>query len=645
MAKLLDKIFTPYNIKELSIEQLEKLASEIRQFIIDSVSETGGHLASNLGVVELTLAMHYVFDFKSDKLLWDVGHQCYTHKIITGRKDGFVKLRKDGGISGFPEPDESEYDQFEVGHAGTGIPTALGMALGAQVKGTNENVVAFVGDASIVNGMSFEALNNFSLLKRQMLVILNDNSMAIDVTRGSFASFLSKVRLSHTFEDIVKNSNNILEHVPLIGKKVEGALDRFKKNVKMSVSANPLFDSMNIGHYGPVDGHNIKSLIELFKALKGHNRPAILHVYTQKGKGFLPAEDNPTKYHGSAPFFTDGKQVTPKSAKNGTNYTQVFGDKITDMASKDSRIMTITAAMPDGTGLVKFKEKFPERYLDVGIAESVAVDIAAGLAKTGMKPFVCIYSTFLQRSFDQIAHEVSLQGLPVVFCIDRAGVVGDDGPTHHGLMDIGFIRALPGIEVVAPATATELELVLEYALVCEKPIAIRYPRSNVMDRTAEPKVCLEPFDSGKGVFVSNQDSDIVLVNYGAMLENAMLAADNLRKEDIAVDIYNARFVAPLDEEIVKLWANGKTIVTLEDHAKSGGFGSALLEAVSEYEKHQLEKGANLDNAGKVILLAASHDYIEKNSRENQLDQMGLSPDKIADTVRKVHAKVNTSAGS
>ncbi|MCK5000808.1 MAG: 1-deoxy-D-xylulose-5-phosphate synthase, partial [Anaerohalosphaera sp.] len=441
MSELLNKINSPQDMRLLSVEELKKLAQEVRDHITHSVSQTGGHLASNLGVVDLTIAMHYVFDFFDDKLLWDVGHQCYAHKILTGRKDEFENLRKRDGLSGFPSPDESPYDLFSVGHAGTALATAVGMALGAQHKGTNEKVVALVGDASIVNGVSFEALNNMSLVKRQLLVVLNDNSMAIDVTQGAIAKFLSKVRLTHTYEDMRKTTHNILEHLPVIGGRMEGAIKNFTRTLRMAVSPNRLFESMNIPYFGPVDGHDIGSLVKLFRAISELNRPVILHVYTKKGKGFTPADDDPRKYHSTGPFDINGE--TGGGAKASRTFTEAFADALVELAEKDERIVAITAAMSDGTGLGKFREKFGDRYYDVGIAESVAVDIAAGLAKQGLKPVVCIYSTFLQRSFDQIFQEVSLQDLPIVFCIDRCGLVGNDGPTHHGMMDIGFLRMMP----------------------------------------------------------------------------------------------------------------------------------------------------------------------------------------------------------
>ena len=443
MGKLLDQVNSPADVKRLSVPQLTDLAEEIRNFILNSVSKTGGHLASNLGVVELTLALHCVFDFKTDKLLWDVGHQCYTHKIITGRKDKFINLRHADGISGFPNPAESEYDLFAVGHAGTSIATAIGMAIGQIHQKQDDKIVAFIGDASIVNGTSFEALNNLGLVKRQMLIVLNDNSMAIDATVGAMAKYFSKVRLSQTYEDLRKTTNNILEHMPVIGKSVEEAIERIKRSIRMALPASQMFESLRIPYFGPVDGHDIGSLIQLFEALADLNHPAILHVYTKKGKGFEPADQGPARFHSTGPFKINGDTIESTSTPGKRTFTKSFGEHLTELAVKDKRIIAITSAMCDGTGLMNFRKKFPERFFDVGIAEGTAVDVAAGLARNGLKPYVCIYSTFLQRSFDQIFQEVALQNLPVVFCLDRSGLVGADGPTHHGLMDIGYLRIFP----------------------------------------------------------------------------------------------------------------------------------------------------------------------------------------------------------
>jgi len=629
MADLLEQINGPEDLKKLSVKQLELLADEIRWLILTSVSKTGGHLASNLGVVELTLALHYVFDFKTDKLLWDVGHQCYAHKIVTGRRVDFPRLRKSDGLSGFPTPQESVYDQFSVGHAGTSIATAIGMAMGQSQTGQNDKIVALVGDASIVNGLSFEALNNLGLVKRQLLIVLNDNSMAIDATQGAVAKYFSKVRLSQTYEDLRKTTKSILEHVPLIGKTVEEAVERIKKSIRMVFPASQMFESLNIPHFGPVDGHDIESLVRLFKALSHLNHPAILHIYTKKGRGFGPADDNPRKFHSTGPFKINGDAIeapVAASAAPASNFTDVFGRHLTSLAEKDSKIIAITSAMCDGTGLTDFQKKFPDRFYDVGIAESAAVDIAAGLAKTGLKPVVCIYSTFLQRSFDQIAQEVAMQNLPVVFCIDRAGVVGSDGPTHHGLMDIGFLRMMPNMVLVAPADEGELKLALEFALAENKPVCLRYPRdivpSDELDRTA----CTQPFELGKAVFVKkNPKSIIALVAYGTVLTEAIRAAQLLDKEGIGVDVINARFAAPLDKEIISLLGRYKGIITMEDHGLACGFGSAVLEAAAGLGRITVP----------IITLGMPRVFLKHDSRNAQLMQGGINADKIAQTAKEI----------
>jgi len=660
MGQLLEQVNSPADVKKLSVPQLKILADEIRQFILDSVSKTGGHLASNLGVVELTLALHYVFDFKQDKLLWDVGHQCYAHKIITGRKDKFAHLRQPDGISGFPNPAESEYDQFVVGHAGTSIATAIGMALGEQLRQTKDEgratsderrttskIVALVGDASIVNGVSFEALNNLGLVKRQLLIVLNDNSMAIDATQGAVAKYFSKVRLSQTYEDLRKTTRNILEHMPVIGRTVEEAIERIKKSIRMALPASQMFESLNIPYFGPVDGHDIGPLIQLFRALASLNHPAILHVYTIKGKGFHPANSHPSKFHSTGPFNINGGTIESASDSvfgrrcgDRPSFTNVLGEHLTELAQKDQRIVAITSAMCDGTGLVEFRKRFADRFYDVGIAESAAVDIAAGLSKSGLKPVVCIYSTFLQRSFDQIFQEVAIQNLPVVFCVDRAGVVGLDGPTHHGLMDIGFLRMMPNMVLTAPANEVEIKLALEFAINADKPVVIRYPKDLVPLQKFVRTASVKPFELGKSVLVKKgRNSTLAIVSYGSVLTEALEAAELLAKNGIAVDVINARFAAPVDENIISLLEEGKRIITVEDHTISCGFGSAVLElaAAKMADSEPSAKGYTLD---AIRLLGAPRRFIGHNSRNAQLMEAGVNADKIVQTAKEMLKSVN-----
>jgi len=626
MGKLLDKINSPEDLRNLEVEQLKSLAGEIREFIVETVSKTGGHLASNLGVVEVTLALHYVFDFKKDKLLWDVGHQCYAHKIITDRKNEFNRIRQPEGPSGFPDPAESPYDQFAVGHAGTSIANAIGLALGQKQQGLDDKIVALVGDASIVNGASFEALNNLGLVKRQLLIVLNDNSMAIDTTQGAMAKYFSRVRLSQTYEDLRKTTSNILEHMPVFGKGVEEAIERIKKSIRMVLPASQMFESMNVPYFGPVDGYEIGSLIRLFEGLSHLNHPAILHIYTTKGKGFEPAEKNRPKFHSTGPFKINGEAIGKKTKRK--SFTSAFGESLVELAKKDERIVALTSAMCDGTGLGEFREEFAQRFYDVGIAESAAVDIAAGLAKSGLRPVVAIYSTFLQRSFDQIAQEVALQKLPVVFCIDRAGVVGADGATHHGVMDVGFLRMMPNMILLAPADDVEMKSALAFALAQDAPVAIRYPKDFVPDKRYVRAASKRPFKLGRGVYVIRKKaSKAVIVSYGSVLKEAMEAAGILSKEKIAVDVFNARFAEPVDGRLLSVLQKGKPIVTVEDHSVACGFGSAVLEKISSNLNGPVEN--------RIIVLGSPRKFIMHSTRSYQLEQVGVSAEKIAQKVREI----------
>ncbi|MFH1613886.1 MAG: 1-deoxy-D-xylulose-5-phosphate synthase [Planctomycetota bacterium] len=623
----MEKIDKPEDLRSLTSEALVRLADEIRQLIIDSVGKNGGHLASNLGVVELTIAMHHAFDFHKDFLLWDVGHQCYAHKILTGRRKGFERLRRSDGISGFPSPAESPCDLFEVGHAGTAVGTALGMALAAQNIGIQNKIVALVGDASIFNGLSFEALNNLSLVKRQLLIVLNDNSMAIDVTQGALAKFLAKIRLSHTYEDMRRITSSILEHLPVIGKPVDGAIEKIKKSIRMALSPSQLFESLNIPYFGPVNGHDIDSLIKLFNAIAHLEYPAILHVYTKKGQGFRPADDDPRRFHSTGPFHISANTDVIEVNSKGRTFTDAFSDAVVQLAEKDQRIIGITAAMSDGTGLVKFRDKFRDRYFDVGIAESAAVDIAAGIAKKNLRPLVCIYSTFLQRSYDQIFQEVALQDLPVIFCIDRAGLVGADGPTHHGMMDIAFLRTLPNMVLISPSDETELKAALEFALNLNHPVAIRYPKDTLPVWDSNMTFSTQPFRLGKSIYVQQTDQPkAVVVAYGSILAEVVKAANILHVGGINIDIINARFAKPLDQQIISLLARQICVITLEDHYLHGGFGSAVLE--------QAAKDLKTIQA-KVICLAAPDGFIERNSRSAQMAQAGIDANAVVEKIRSL----------
>jgi 1-deoxy-D-xylulose-5-phosphate synthase len=628
---LLAGINGPADLKVLSVAQLNQLAEEIRQLIIETVSKTGGHLASSLGVVEITLALHYVFDFEQDKMVWDVGHQCYAHKIVTGRKEEFRNLRHAGGVSGFPNPEESPYDQFAVGHAGTSIGTAIGLALGEAKQGSQSKIVAFVGDGSIVNGASFESLNNLGLVKRQMLIVLNDNSMAIDATQGAVAKYFSRIRLSQTYEDLRRTTSDILEHTPVIGKTVEEAIARIKKSIRMVLPASQLFESLNIPYFGPVDGHDIGSLIQLFRTLKQVDHPVILHCHTKKGMGFTPADNHPSRYHSTGPFKFNGDVIEPAAERGGRSFTDVFGEQLVRLAEKDSKIVAISSAMCEGTGLTKFREKYPDRFYDVGIAESAAVEIAAGLAKSGLRPVVCVYSTFLQRSFDQIFQEVSLQKLPVVFCIDRAGMVGADGPTHHGIMDIGYLRMMPNLVLVSPADAVEMGGALEFALSADRAVCVRYPKEYIASQQVGPS-SREPFVLGKSVVARSCDnSAAVVVSYGSVLIEAIAAARALAEEGIEVEVINARFAAPIDSRIVELIGAGKPVITVEDHGVACGFGSAVLEAAGQHSGGFVPRR----DGGVVRILGVPKRFVRHDSRTNQLMEAGINADKIAEAVYQI----------
>ena len=620
MNKLLSTINGPEDLRRLGVGQLPELSEEIRGLIKGTVSNTGGHLASNLGIVELTMALHYVFDFKVDRLTWDVGHQCYVHKILTGRAGDFGKLRQGGGISGFPSPAESDYDQFFVGHAGTAIATGLGLALGAQRSQTNERVVAVVGDASIVNGLSFEGLNNTTLLKRQMLIILNDNFMAIDKTEGAFAEYLTRMRLSRPYEDLHRRTKLLVSRLPYVGTAIREGIHRIKGGLKTTLLSRQIFEQLGIPYFGPVDGHDVGSMIKMLEAFKDVDHPVLLHVQTEKGRGFTPASDDPCTFHSPKPFKVDEGKVSLSSS--GRTFTAAFAEALTELMEVDSRVVALTAAMPDGTGLAAVRKKFPERVIDVGIAESAAVDIAAGLAKTGHRPVVTIYSTFLQRSFDQIFQEVSLQNLPVIFAIDRAGLVGGDGAVHHGFCDVSLLRTLPNMILMAPADEEQMRLALKWAVNAEQPCALRYPRDTVPEAGEEVGLDEQAeFEVGRARQMRSGTDGAVLA-YGSVVYDALKAAEKLRESGQEIAVWDARFAKPIDEKLLAELLSGENrvpLVTVEDHALAGGFGSAVLEAAQRMK---------LDTRG-IRCLGIPDRYIKHNSRADQLAEVGIDVDGIA----------------
>jgi len=619
MGAILDTLKSPEDLRRLSLADLESLAQEIRQRIIEVVSSNGGHLASNLGVVELTLALHYVFDFRRDRLLWDVGHQCYVHKLVTGRARQFHTLRQAGGISGFPNTDESEYDLFKVGHAGTAIATAVGLARGDSALGRDRRVVALVGDASIVNGVAFEGLNQAGLLKRQFLVILNDNSMGIAKTQGALATYLARFRVSSLYEEVKAQVANLLPRVPVVGKSVFDALEHIKQGIKATVSPHQIFEQLGFLYVGPVDGHDLKHLIDLLRLLKDVSQPVLLHVHTQKGRGCSWASLDPCAYHSPGRLKIEGDSVSVIKGDR-KSWTTAFADALIRIAREDARVYALTAAMPDGTGLAKVRQALPDRCIDCGIAESCTVDVAAGMAKAGLRPLACIYSTFLQRAFDQVFQEAALQGLPVGLCIDRAGLVGGDGAVHHGFLDIAYLRGLPGMVLMAPADEAELEAALRLGLKLDRPWAVRYPRDSVPDPFGDAP----PFQLGRSRLL-REGPDATILAYGAMVAPALEAAARLEEEDIYVAVVNARFAKPIDEDMVTTAiTRSSPVITVEDHALIGGFGSAVLETANRL-------GLPTEN---IIRLGLADRFYEHASRAAQLAEAGLDVVSIAATVRR-----------
>ena len=618
---LLSGIDSPKDLASLSNEQLVELAAEMRERIVGVVGRNGGHLTSNLGVIELTIALHRVFDFSSDRLLWDVGHQCYPHKLLTGRNDRFDDIRKAGGLSGFPDNDESEYDLFKVGHAGTSIATAVGIARADQLLGRDRAIVALVGDASIVNGVAFEGLNQAGTLKRQFLVVLNDNEWGISPTQGGVADYLAKFRASDFYDEMKAQAKRLLPKLPLLGKPVYEMLAHLKEGIKATFSPGQIFEPMGVQYVGPIDGHDIKHLIEMLEILKGANHPVLLHVHTVKGKGCDWASAEPGKYHSPKPFVIEAGKATIKRG-SGKSWTRAFVDGLIDLAEKDDRIYAMTAGMPDGTGLNLFEERFPERCRDIGIAESCTVDMAGGMAKAGIRPVAAIYSTFLQRAYDQVFQEVVLQGLPVVFCLDRAGLVGSDGPVHHGFADIAYLRPMPNMVLMAPCDEPELREALKFACACDKPCAIRYPRDNV----PEPLPHCPPFVAGESRVLRRGDAATVLA-YGATAMDALTASEILSQAGIEITVVSARFAKPVDEEMVRAACQaGRPIVTVEDHSVVGGFGSAVLETAQEL-------GLNAPSIRRLGMPADR--FIAHGSRAGQLAECGYDATGIAAAVQEM----------
>ena len=624
MYPLLDKLGQPEDIRKYSLFELESLAKEIRQLIIATVSQNGGHLAPSLGTVELTLALYSVFKFPQDKLIWDVGHQAYTHKILTGRKDKFSTLRQKGGITGFPNRFESPYDAFGVGHASTSISAALGMAVSRDLSGRSNKVIAVIGDGALTGGEAFEALNHAGELGKDLIVILNDNEMSIDKNVGAMSEYLSRIRLMPQYKQAKHDVEEILSSIPRIGNRVLKTANQIKDSIRSVLVPGALFEEMGFSYLGPMDGHNISLLQEVLSNVREMSGPVLLHVHTMKGKGYSPAEDNPGKFHGVGKFDQATGEVV-KKAGGAPSYTAVFSKALIDLAEKRPELVAITAAMPSGTGLDAFKEKYPRRFLDVGIAEEHAVTMAAGLAADGKHPVVAIYSTFAQRAYDQLIHDVCLQKLPVTLCLDRAGLVGEDGPTHHGVFDLSYLRQMPNMTVFVPKDENELRQMLGKAVTMDTPTAVRYPRGAGLG--VEIREEFADLTVGKAEVIS-EGGEVAFLAVGTMNETATKAAEILAEQGIEATLANMRFVKPLDEELLlQLGTDKKLLVTLEENMLAGGFGSAVAEFL-------LDKGL----PARLLRFGLPDAFVEQGSRKELLELVGLTPEAVA---AKILARLQT----
>ncbi len=575
---LLNRINSPADLKDLNLRELEQVAAEIRQKIIETVSRTGGHLAPSLGVVELTIAIHYVFDTPRDKVIWDVGHQAYAHKLLTSRRDQFETLRTYGGISGFPKREESPYDTFDTGHSSTSISAGLGISVAKALKGEKAKVIAVIGDGSMTAGMAFEGLNQAGHTEKDLIVILNDNEMSIAPNVGAFSSFLSRKMRGRRFTNLKKELENFLKSVPGVGENIITLFRKSEDSLMTFFTPGMLFEAFKFQYIGPIQGHRIDLLIETLKNTLNLAGPVLVHVLTKKGKGYGPAEKNPTHYHGIGSFEVATGSPPEKATRLPPTYTKVFGDTMVELAAKEKRLFAITAAMPEGTGLNEFSKHYPDRFLDVGIAEQHAVTFAAGLATEGFKPVVAIYSTFLQRAFDQIIHDVCLPNLPVVFCIDRGGLVGEDGPTHHGHFDITYLRSLPNMTVMAPGDENELRRMVFTALGHTGPVAIRYPRGVGIGVPLESEFKRLPMGKAK---VLREGNDLLIIALGSMVFPSMEAAEQLEKEGLSVGVVNCRYVKPLDKMLADYARPPGKVLVVEENIIQGGLGGAILELFND----------------------------------------------------------------
>ena len=574
---ILEQIKGPEDLKKLTSEELSQLAEEIRAFLIEKISHTGGHLASNLGVVELTIALFRTFDLPEDKIIWDVGHQSYTHKILSGRRMEFDELRQYGGLSGFPKRKESPYDSFDTGHSSTSISAGLGIAQGRDILGEDYKVVSVIGDGALTGGMAYEALNNAARMKKNFIIILNDNKMSISENVGGMSRYLGGLRTGAGYNDLKKNVADTLERIPVVGGRMIDKIKRTKNSIKQLFIPGMLFENMGITYLGPVDGHNIPALCKVLKEAQKLDHAVLVHVITKKGKGYEPAEKNPAHFHGVSPF--DIKTGKPLAEKKYPTYTDVFSKKLCQLGETHPELVAVTAAMPDGTGVAAFGKKFPDRFFDVGIAEAHAVTSAAGMAAAGLRPVVAVYSSFLQRGYDQILHDVCIQNLPVLFAVDRAGLVGSDGETHQGIFDYSYLTSIPNMSVAAPKNLWELRAMLDFAMDYKAPFAIRYPRGTAYRGLKE---FMQPIAYGKGEIIYEEEN-IALLAVGSMVSTGEHVREKLKEEGVSCTLANARFVKPFDKELVdRLAKNHRLIVTMEENVLQGGFGLPVTAYIHEH---------------------------------------------------------------
>lgn len=622
MYPLLTKINKPEDIKKLSLTELEALASELRSFIVATVAKNGGHLAPSLGTVELTLALYSVFNFPQDKLIWDVGHQAYSHKILTGRRDSFASLRQKGGITGFPNRFESKYDAFGVGHASTSISAALGMAVSRDISGRKNEVIAVIGDGALTGGEAFEALNQAGDLGKKFIVILNDNEMSIDKNVGGMSEYLSRIRLNPQYSKAKRDMGTLLQSIPHFGNKALKTARIVKDSVRAALVPGSLFEELGFHYVGPIDGHNLSLLQEILQRARAMSGPVLIHVHTTKGKGYLPAENQPEKFHGIGKFDPATGEVIKKPSP--PSYTAVFGEAIVQLADKNPNLLAITAAMPTGTGLKNFSKIYPGRFFDVGIAEEHAVTLAAGMAADGKHPVVALYSTFAQRAYDQLMHDVCLQNLPVTLCLDRAGLVGADGPTHHGAFDLSYLRHMPNMTVFVPKDEAELRDMLATAVAMDSPTAIRYPRGAGIGVSLTADFKSIPI--GKAEIISENDGEVVFLAVGPMVYKAKQAAEILAESGIMATVINMRFVKPLDKAIIETMAvSKKLLVTVEENVLAGGFGSAVAEVLAD---------GDLLKHTSLIRMGIADTFVEQGTHDELLEICNLQPEQLAYKVKE-----------